>query len=187
MLIFWDVDDVLNRLMACWLKKHVPDQDYSAISENPPHEIIGWKREDYLSSLDAFRNSDAGQAVEVNESVLSWFQKYGKDHRHIAVTARPLETMPNQSWWVYTYFGEWIHSVVAVTVGRGLAHARQYQTKAEYIRQFSEEAIFIDDAEKNIQDVSSIGVESFLFPQPWNHNSESVDMFLGKITKRVSK
>src|ERR1035441_6627160 len=98
--IVWDVDDVLNDLMHQWFslgwKKEHPAEmaEYSELRENPPHASLGTTRAEYLASMDAFRKTDAGIQLTPNVEVLDWFAEHGDRFRHVALTARPLETAP---------------------------------------------------------------------------------------------
>ena len=101
-IIVWDVDDVLNRLMYCWLdnwnrgKSH--PIGYNQIDKNPPHGILGISKKDYLINLDEFRISKYNTEGLINKVLLNWFQNYGDNFIHIGCTARTIQTMPYQSW-----------------------------------------------------------------------------------------
>ena len=59
--ICWDVDDVLNNLMEAWFCFFKLDSnkdiniDYNDIIKNPPDELLGITKKEYLDSLDYFR------------------------------------------------------------------------------------------------------------------------------------
>jgi hypothetical protein len=74
--IVWDVDDVLNGLMhawftRAWMKEHPECRiEYSGLTENPPHSILGVAPEQYLASIDAFRETESGMHLAPNAAVL---------------------------------------------------------------------------------------------------------------------
>lgn len=188
-LIVWDVDDVLNRLMYCWLDNWNQNTGsnihYEEIIENPPHKILDITKKDYLFSLDTYRNTKFGRNVSINKNVFQWFQSYGKNFMHIVCTARTVETMPNQSWWVFTYFGKWIHSIVMASSLRNNFAYGGVKTKAEYIAWLNKDVIFVDDSENNVNEVSKMGGISLLFPQPWNRNNQSEIEFFTDLNRKL--
>ena len=188
-IIIWDVDDVLNRLMYCWLdnwdKNAVRKFHYKDIVENPPHKLLGITENQYFSNLDEYRNSDLGRNVSINKCVFQWFQLYGNDFKHIACTARPVHTMPNQSWWIYTFFGRWIQTVQIASSLRDDADESDAQTKGQFVAWLNKEVVFIDDSERNVEEVSKIGGVSLLFPQPWNRNNQTEEEFIEDLNQML--
>ena len=110
--IAWDIDDVLNDLMRCWFEQSWlvtnPEYklEYEDLKQNPPHDILGISLKEYLISLDNFRVSESARKMQPVKEILDWFIKYGSSYRHIALTARSLETIPVLSNWVFRYFGD---------------------------------------------------------------------------------
>ena len=190
MVIIWDIDDVLNNLMDSWLTAWQQEANNYAIkffelTENPPHKIMGIDLETYYKLLDTFRNSEKAKEMKPNQSLLNWFCKYGSHHDHIALTARPLNTMSNQAWWTYQNFGKWIHTLAVVPSLRDTANNLKFRNKAEYIAWFNKGDIFVDDNTENVKAVAKLGLNSFLFPQPWNQNNQSEAEFIEKFTKEL--
>jgi hypothetical protein len=193
MLILWDVDDVLNQLMKEWLeswhqqegigRSHV---SFDQLTDNPPHNQIGISLQEYHRSLDEFRNSLAARDLIPNKQVLHWFNQHGRDHVHIALTARPTLTMPNQAAWIYNHFGRWIQSVVAVAPARKYVDSQQhavFQTKAAYAKWLGKPSVLIDDNQENIASVKGICPFALLFPQPWNASRQKADEVLSQLTE----
>src|SRR5437667_12404182 len=112
--IVWDVDDVLNNLMSAWLQEAwLPAHPackvtYSELRGNPPHEILGVTKAEYLNSLDAFRASDRAQQLTPHPEILNWLRTHGGRYRHMALTARPLASAGSTADWVFRHFGHYI-------------------------------------------------------------------------------
>jgi hypothetical protein len=179
--IVWDVDDVLNDLMwawfhDCWLPDH-PDcrVSYAEIRRNPPNELLGITFEEYVASLDAFRLSDRGRRLTPNPAIRRWLQQNGRHFRHMALTARPLAFAGGAAEWVFQHFGDYIRCYGVVPSRLDPAAPVYDRDKADFLRWFKEADFFIDDAEANVSVVAELGVETILFPQPWNCATHSVD------------
>jgi hypothetical protein len=193
MLILWDVDDVLNQLMKEWLKSwHQQDGvgqshlSFDQLTDNPPHKQIGISLEEYYRSLDEFRNSLTARDLIPNRQVLHWFNQHGKGHVHIALTARPVLTMPNQAAWIYDHFGQWIQSVVTVAPARKHVDRQQhgtFETKVAYAKWLGKPSVLIDDNQENIASVKGICPFALLFPQPWNASRQKADEVLSQLTE----
>jgi hypothetical protein len=178
--IAWDIDDVLNELMRTWFtevwKREHTDcgMSYSDITENPPDRVLGISRSEYLFSLDEFRVSEQARAMAPNPSVLQWLQESGANHRHIALTARPLESAPHAAEWLFRHFGNYMRTV-AVVPTRFPAGAPLYdRDKAEYLSWLGKANVLVDDSEENIRGAERLGVRGVVYPQPWNHASQTV-------------
>ena len=188
-IIVWDADDVLNRLMFSWLDYwntiNNTNASYSELSQNPPDSIIGISRKEYIDSLDGFRNSESGKKVLTNDIVKNWFENHGNKFKHVACTARPIETMPNQAWWIYYNYGKWIHTVHAAKTVRDLMDNHHPATKADFISWMNKEVLFIDDSEENVNAVSETGSETMLYPQPWNSSKHSEEEFIAKLNEKL--
>lgn len=191
MIVFWDIDDVLNRLMCSWLADWQQDREdylikFSGLSENPPHNILGISLETYYKSLDDFRNSEKAKSQKPNPILMEWFCKHGAHHTHIALTARPLPTMANQAWWIYHNFGEWIHTVAVVPALREQKNRKRLKNKSQYIQWLGKGDIFVDDSTENVAAVAKLGLRSFLYPQPWNENRQTEAEFIKTLTKELT-
>ena len=197
MLILWDVDDVLNQLMSEWFSFWQQHQkieaalvEISQITSNPPNQVLGIPLEKYLQSLDEFRNSSLGKHLTPHPQVLNWFEEFGDKSIHIALTARPSETMSNQSAWVYEHFGRWIHSVVSVNPCRSGSESRrppEFSSKGSFIKWLDKPSILIDDNEDNIRDAREYCLRAFLFPQPWNSSDQATKDVLDDLSQFLQK
>jgi hypothetical protein len=189
--IAWDIDDVLNELMLTWFtqvwKAEHPDSrlGYSDISQNPPDRVLGISRADYLNSLDRFRASEGARNMPPNRPVLEWLNSFGESYRHIALTARPLESTPHAAEWLFRHFGMYIRTF-AVVPSRYADGVPPYdRDKPEYLSWLGKADILVDDSEENIRGAERLGLRGVLYPQPWNRASENADAVLLSITKRV--
>jgi hypothetical protein len=186
--IAWDVDDVLNDLMrqwfTCeWLPAH-PEcaLHYEDLKLNPPHTLLGIEEQAYLSSLDKFRDSTAGKNLTPNPDLLDWFREYGPRCRHLALTARPLETAPDAAFWVIRHFGKWIRCFGILPSRPGEDVPVYDRTKGEFLTWIKAGDILIDDTPRNRE-----GVKALAFPQPWSGTSYTTFEFLRQLTGLVEK
>ena len=170
----WDVDDVLNDLMGewfrmSWLKNHPEcSLDYSMIIHNPPHELLGVSKVEYLNSLDAFRHNHFKDLNPLPE-MLEWFSNNGSKAHHIVVTSVPLKAAHLSAEWVFKHFGRWIRSFNIVPSPRpGEAPEKEITTKAEYIRSFSKIDIVVEDSHETLRSMEEIGINTVAIPRPWN-------------------
>ena len=192
--IIWDVDDVLNDLMYSWFQEHRdlynPDSTlkYQDITQNPPHEILGITINEYLSSLDSFRNSEKGRNLRPTQQILDWFRKDGAKFRHVALTARPKQTIPVLADWILHHFGDWIRTLSFIPVNREGEKLPIYdECKADFLKWLGKGDYFIDDSAENVKAAEEISITSFLFPQPWNNGRLTVEQIIGKISSSSSK
>ncbi len=188
MLTFvWDIDDVLNDLMRSWFTEEwLPGHPechltYSGLLENPPHRVLGIPKQEYLASLDKFRLSEKAQGMQPNASILGWLQSYGARHRHMALTARPLESIPCLAEWLFRHFGNYMRDFGVVPTRLQHGVPRYDSNKGDYLRWFGKADCLIDDSEENIAAAQSLGIGSVLYPQPWNRNAETVDETLRRL------
>jgi len=185
----WDVDDVLNGLMRTWFKEWWRPRhpecmlDCEDIRENPPQQLLGVELDEYLQSLDDFRLSGRYEKMRPNSNVLEWFKKYGSSFRHIAVTSVPRVAAPVSALWVIRYFGDWIRTFHFTPSFRpGDTSTTFESTKANYLKWVNQVDIFIDDNEKNIHEVNSLGIRCFLVSQPWNFGGMKIEETLKSLT-----
>lgn len=179
--IVWDVDDVLNDLMRCWF-----EQDwivnhpgcklkYEDLKQNPPHEILKISLKEYLNSLDNYRVSKKAFKMRPVKEIMDWFVQYGAKYRHIALTARSLETIPASSEWVFRHFGIWIRGFHFVPAKREGPDIVKYdQVKSGYLKWFGKADIFIDDSPGNVRNAEKLGIKTVLFPRPWNKSKLNI-------------
>ena len=180
--IVWDVDDVLNDLMAAWFRKAwLPSHPacrvrYEELTENPPHRVLDIPKEEYLASLDAFRVSEAARRLTPNAEILEWLRTYGDRYRHVALTARPLASAGAAADWVFRHFGNYVRCF-GVVPSRLDPAAPLYDTdKADFLKWFREADYFVDDSEENVAAVRKLGVHCIVYPQPWNRSSDSLNL-----------
>jgi hypothetical protein len=185
--IVWDVDDVLNDLMYQWFKYSWlpanPDCNvtYAELNANPPHQALGTTREEYLASLDVFRRTERALKMQPNEAVLSWLHDHGARFRHVALTARTLETAPDVASWVMRHFGTWIRCFGVVPSRAAEAVPVYDRNKGEFLRWLRCGDILIDDSPENIRHAEVVGLKTLMYPQPWNESSFSVETLLQKL------
>jgi len=186
--IVWDVDDVLNDLMAQWFhlgwKAEHPECTlrFADLTRNPPHEVLGISLDEYLNSLDQFRATTEALQMEPNGAVLAWMKRSGEKFRHIALTARPLHSAPNVAEWVMRHFGDWIRCI-------GVVHTRENdgiptydRTKGEFLDWLKCGNIMVDDSAENIRQAQLRGLKGSLYPQPWNDSTQQIEDLLDEIT-----
>ena len=188
----WDVDDVLNDLMRTWFEKKWLTENpgssrrYEAIVRNPPAEILGITRDDYLASLDEFRLSGAYLKMFPNKEVLKWFSSHGHKFRHIAVTAVPMKASHVSAAWVMRYFGTWIRSFHFIPSARAGENLPVYgEGKGDFLRSFGKADLLIDDAPENIESASKAGIRTLVFPRPWNGAKMTIGQTLAAIAEKV--
>jgi len=172
--IVWDVEDVLNDLIRTWFdtwwRPAHPDcaLAYQEISENPPQRILGVCLEEYLESLDAFRSSETTMMQPPTE-VIDWFHGYGKDFRHVALTAVPLRAASPLASWVFNHYGLWIRSFNVVPSRRvGEILPAYDRTKVDFLQWWGMADILVDDNAATVESARRLGIEAVLMPRPWN-------------------
>ncbi len=183
--IVWDLDDVLNTLMKDWCEDPDYGQKYQAsfeqLTQNPPHEILGITKEQYLSSLDSFRLTKAAKKPPHPE-VLSWFQEKGHLFEHRILTARPIHTSAQASDWVFTFFGQWVRGFFFVPSTREDDPSFSYEkNKKDMLKKMKHVDYFIDDTPSNIKQAEELSIKSFTFPAPWNSQKASITEILDQI------
>ena len=189
--IAWDVDDVLNDLMRewftrAWLPAHPTcSRTYDELTANPPHEVLGASREEFLSSLDAFRLQHA-RSLAPSIPVLRWFEEHGPGFRHLAITATPLHTSPISAGWVMEHFGRWIRTVSIIPSPRSFDTSPRYDaSKVDYLRWLGKVDLLIDDTEANVAGASEAGFAAIVFPRPWNHARATVETTLAQLQSAI--
>jgi FMN phosphatase YigB (HAD superfamily) len=187
--IVWDVDDVLNDLMSAWFhdafRSHHPDctVSYEQIAENPPHQMLGIERQEYLDSLDAFRISPRARCLTPHPAILEWMREHGARYRHVALTARPLASAGPAAEWVFGHFGNWIRCFGVVPSRQDESVPFYDRDKADFLGWFREADVFVDDSEANVAAVEKLGVQGVVFPQPWNRRTNTVEDVLRMVTR----
>jgi len=189
--LVWDIDDVLNDLMRNWFTEEwLPTHPdcrlaYADLLENPPHRVLGIGEAEYLASLDAFRMSEKARAMQPNRNVLEWFQAHGACCRHMALTARPLASVPGLAEWLFRHFGTYLRHFGVVPIRLEDGVPRYHNGKGDYLQWFGKADLLIDDSEENVAAAQSLGIRNVLYPQPWNRNSATVEETLRRLTQLV--
>jgi hypothetical protein len=189
--IAWDIDDVLNDLMFTWFievwKPEHPKSTllYADISENPPDRILGIPRHEYLTSLDLFRSSARAREMKPNPLISQWLNSFGRGYRHIALTARPLESAPHAAEWLFRHFGPYIRTFTVVPTRFADVVPLYDQDKSGFLSWLDKADFLIDDSEENIRGAEELGIRGILYPQPWNHATQSVEQVLAPLTQRA--
>ena len=173
--IVWDIDDVLNDLTRAWfeiawLPKHSDCHlAYYELKANPPHELLGVSKEEYLTSLDRFRLSSQAASMVPDKTLVDWFSECGDRYRHIALTARPRTTVYPALHWLLDHFGPWFQTLSFIPSQRpGQSSKQPDRSKSDYLAWLGKADFFIDDKTQNCLAAEKLGIRSFLVAQPWN-------------------
>jgi hypothetical protein len=189
--IIWDVDDVLNDLMRAWLedwssKSNATPVEFDRLTRNPPHELLGISRNEYLASLDSFRLSTLIEELPPTPEVFDWFCRHGDKCHNVALTAAPLFAGHLSAEWLMRHFGCWVQSFNIVPSPRDGDCSRQFHaTKADFLRWWGKADMLVDDNEENIAGALSLGIRAVLVPKPWNHSALTLAETLHTITRFV--
>lgn len=173
--IVWDVDDVLNDCMRAWFtsvwEQEHPDTPlrYEDLTDNPPHSVLGIRKDDYLASLDRFRHTPAYADMRPVPETLAWFNQHGERCHHVALTAVPQHAAHVSADWVMRHFGRWFRTFAVIPSKREDEKLPQYDdTKGAYLARMSQVDCFIDDSPSNINEARERGIPTLYFPRPWN-------------------
>ena len=186
--VAWDVDDVLNDLMfqwfhVGWLKENPECRiSYAELLANPPHAVLGVDSGAYLASMDRFRRTEHGSTMTPNPEVLIWFREQGHRLRHMALTARPLDTTPDVAYWVMRHFGAWVRCFGVVPTRSDMGVPVYDRTKGEYLAWIGKADALVDDSDENIQQAASLGLRTFQVSQPWNQSNLSMSAMLRQLS-----
>ncbi len=189
--IVWDVDDVLNDLMRAWFEDWAARDErgralsYDRLCVNPPHELLGISRLQYLLSLDDFRLSGKAAQMGPVPEVFEWFCRYGDKARHVALTAVPLRTAHVSADWVMRHFGRWVRSFNVIPSPRTGEEIRYDDGKAGFLKWWAKADLLVDDGEKNIEGAAALGLRTLLFPRPWNREKAGIEDTLAALTDFV--
>jgi hypothetical protein len=158
---------------------------YRDIRENPPHRVLGIGKDEYLASLDSFRLSQKGRSLSPSPAILEWLQCHGARCRHVALTARPLGSVPCLAEWVFRHFGKYVRCFGVVPARSDPAVPLYDKDKGDFLRWFGRADVLVDDSETNLEAAGSLGIRCVLYPQPWNKNSGTVGEALQLLTDLV--
>lgn len=174
-----DIDDTLNNLMQVWLLHYNLQRGtlfkFEDLKVNPPHEILGITKKDYINNLDKFKINYYNKVI-VNKKFWWWFDINGTKANFIAITSTSMETVSESSKWLFNCFGEWIRNYVVIPNHTDKYHEYKYfQSKAQWMDWFGKVDIYIDDNEKSIKQVNEIcpKVKTICIKQPWNSGLET--------------
>jgi hypothetical protein len=103
----------------------------------------------------------------------------------MVLTARPLESAPHVSEWVFRHFGDYVRSVAVVPLRLNPGVPEYDRTKEDYLRWFGRADILIDDCPENIQAAEGLGMRGLLYPQPWNGKLRSEADAMAQLTTWV--
>ena len=190
--IVWDVDDVLNDLMyqwftGGWMVEHPSCAvTYEELSENPPHAALQVQIADYFASMDAFRKTERALEMKPNAEVLAWFHAHGGRFRHIALTARPLETAPDVAHWVMRHFGAWIRCFGVVPTRAPQDVPVYDRNKGEYLDWLGRGDVLVDDSLENIRHAQLLGMKILTYPQPWNRGKHRSNSTAAALLQRLT-
>jgi len=189
--IVWDVDDVLNDLMNVWLEQFWQPKhrlDYESIKVNPPHQLLGVSKEEYLSLLDDFRLSGNYDRLEPIKEIKKWFTVNGAKCRHVALTRVPIAASHISAAWVMRNFGDWIRSFHFIPSYRAGENPPVYdENKGAYLNYFGRADLLIDDTVENIEMAEKAGVKTLVFPRPWNQSKMTIDQLLDEVLKVIKE
>lgn len=173
--IIWDVDDVLNDLALHWLAESwLPAHPscrpgFDGRSGAAPEDVLGTTREEYLASLDAYRHSGAYSAQPPRADVVAWFEAYGAEARHLALTAVPLHAAHVSAEWVLRHYSRWVRGVNVVPSPRpDDPPGPPERDKGAWLAWFGHADVLVDDSPENVAAARAHGVRGLLFPRPWN-------------------
>ena len=183
-LLLWDIDDVLNRFMRLCFNRFPAQKklDYENLTENPPHELLGIRKEQYLATLDQCRTDlyKEGPRPEIRH----FFEQHGHEFRHAALSAVPMRYAPDSAQWLLKHFGVWIQTCIFIPSPRPdfQLGSQLFRTKGEAAAAFGPDAVLIDDSPANIADAAKHGCRTLLFPAPWNEKrNRSAADFLNEL------
>jgi len=188
--IAWDIDDVLNNFMRYWFESEwLPNHKncslkYEDITKNPPYKLLGVSKDVYLKSLDNFRILKKAKEMKPVNEVIVWFNKFGKYFRHIAITERPINSIPEIAHWLFNYFGRWIRTFHFIPSPRSNENIIRYESnKSNYFVWLGKVDIFVDDNNENVNNAKDLGINGILIPRPWNNCNLTIKEALNLIKK----
>jgi hypothetical protein len=117
--------------------------------------------------------------------VLEWFRAHGGRFRHVALTARPRNTVAPVLQWLLMHFGAWFQTFSYVPAERPGQSSRQPDSsKADYLEWLGHADVFIDDNPENCLSAQHMGILTFLRAQPWNRSSLGLNDILSRLVDR---
>jgi hypothetical protein len=156
---------------------------FAELAHNPPHDVLKVDPKEYLSSMDVFRKTERARYMCPNPEVLTWFREQGFRFRHIALTARPLESAPDLAHWVMRHFGNWIRCFGVVPTRTETGVPVYDQTKGEYLSWLGRGDVLVDDSPENSRQAALLGLKTFMVAQPWNNSELTMDALLHQLSE----
>jgi FMN phosphatase YigB (HAD superfamily) len=188
--VVWDVDDVLNDLLAAWLAQVWASEHadrpiaYADVRANPPHEFLRIERGAYLASLDDFRTGGGYAAMAPNPRVLAWLEANGERCHHVALTATAFRAVPTTAAWVLRHFGRWIREFAFVPAERpGETLPRYDEDKGAWLARRGVTVVLVDDGLGNLASAAAAGAATVRWPQPWNGAIGTQDEALAELDR----
>ncbi len=188
--IAWDIDDVLNDLMSEWLEDWKKSNaqvkiSYGCLIENPPHTILGISLEEYQESLDLFRRQYYANLQPIPE-VLAWFESYGRNAHHMALSAVPVSGAHISAEWVMRHFSGWIRGFHYIPSPRRDLLSPDYDSsKTEFLKRIGHIDVLIDDSPEHIKGARLLGIKTYLVARPWNQGGMPLSEILESLRKDV--
>ena len=122
-------------------------------------------------------------SLRIDQDVLDWFRERGGDYRHVALTARPLETAPDVAHWVMRHFGAWIRCFGVVPTRTDAGVPVYDRTKGEYLAWLGRGDVLVDDATENILQAQALGLKTLQATQPWNNSTMTIPALLRELSQ----
>ncbi|MHB8443282.1 MAG: 5' nucleotidase, NT5C type [Patescibacteria group bacterium] len=173
-----DIDNVIldeiSSLKYIYSKNNIPKKEALPINQIYSLHNVWNSLEEYESRLKEWHNSEEFLNLKPIKGAKKALTRLSRDHDIYLITARSLflkdRTLENLN----SHFKGYYKDVHFTGYGEDTT-----LSKAEVCKNLGIN-IFIDDAEENIIEVSSLGIDTLIFDTPWNQN-------IGKIknTKRV--
>jgi hypothetical protein len=191
--IVWDIDSVLNNFEEEWFLyyKSINHEKYknlffNDIVDNPPHNILGITKEEYLESLNYFRKY-CMHTVKPNMSVLDWLNVYGSKINSSVLTSALYPSLEESAYWLFSNYKRYIRSYTVIPSYINKENAIIYdETKLDFLKKTRNVDIFIDDNEKTINSVKEFlpHIKVFCPKQPWN-NGVKIETILNDLTRII--
>ena len=173
-----DIDNVIldeiSSLKSIYSKNKTPNKEELPINKIYALHNVWDSVEEYESRLKEWHNSEMFLNLKPIKGSKKALNKLSRDHDIYLITARSLflkdRTLKNLD----THFKGYYKDVHFTGYGEDIT-----LSKAEVCKNLDIN-LFIDDAEDNIIEVSSQGIDTLIFDAPWNQNMKKI-----KNTKRV--
>src|ERR1019366_7410686 len=113
--------------------------------------------------------------------------RHGGQFRHHVLTARPVNSVAPGAAWLFNHFGKWFRDFHFVPSLRSGEFLPSYETsKAEVLARLGPVDFFVDDSPQNVSEAARLGIECFVFPQPWNHTEVAITEILAEFSEATN-